>query len=299
VARLATALLVAMFLGLAPPVMSQVPEMGHEREQAFETAKRLIRERPEILKVSHSLLGQLLGEMGEESEEPASDSMRIFLEEIADEPANNPYIRQTALWSLGLFGAEQEHERMQRCLNDPDLKIAAATMLVRWGYWDEGSPLLIENESFGLLVLYARSKAEPVVREAMVSASPLGRVDAASCLAEYGDSLTKVNVARELIQQYVILHAAYADTTNLSRALYLCYEIIRVKNDPEDLMFLEAGIRYQDTLVRSTTFGAIFDRAREGDSQAISILQTAARTSSYSDIKEAAKYKLQEIGQQK
>jgi hypothetical protein len=297
VARLATALVVAMFLGLAPPAISQTAETGHEREQAFETAKTLIRERPEILEVSHSLLGQLLGEMGEESEEPASDSMRTFLEEIADEPANSPYIRNIALWSLRLFGAEQEYERVQRCLHDPNLKITAATMLVKWGYWGEGSPLLIENESFGLLVLYARSKAEPIVRKAVLSASPLGKIDAASGLTEYGDTLTKVSVARELIQQYVILHAAYADTTNLSRALYLSYEIIRVKNDPDDLMLLEAGMRYHDTLVRSTAFRTILDRAREGDSQAISILQTAARTSNYSDIKEAAESKLQEIGQ--
>lgn len=284
--KLTTALLITLACGLL-----QLQTCQAAGGRAFRRAQELIRERPERTQMRDLLLIKILSEIsfGIDSTETADDSIRVFLDELVDDSMNHPDIRGAAMRNLRIFKPDQELEHVRGFLGDPDFQLVAAGILVKWGYWDEGSPLLIANEIYGNLVLYAPSKAEPIVREAVVSASPQGRIRAAVLLREYGDTMAQVNIARDLIRQYVISGETYPDTSNLRHALRLAYGVLGGQRDPNDLQLLEAGLSHDMPPVRSNALSAIWAWAREGDCDAISVIRSAAESSKYRDVEEKAK----------
>ena len=84
---------------------------------------------------------------------------------------------------------------------------------------------------------------------------------------------------------------------NIRRALSTAHEILREQHDPSDLPLLEAGLSSGiHRSIRNTALSAIWAWAREGDSRAISVLQSAAKSSKYSDVKVTAEYYLESLG---
>jgi hypothetical protein len=283
--RLTTAFLITLAWGLLEFQTCQA--VG---DRAFRRAQELIRERPERTQERDLLLMKYLSAIGirMDTTETPSDSIRVFLDQLVDDSMNHPDIRRAAMGKLRMFEPDQELERVRRFLDDPDFQLVAAGILVKWGYWDEGSPLLIANEIYRHLVLFEPAKAEPIVREAVVSASPQGRIRAAVLLREYGDTMAQVDIARDLIQQYVVAGEIYADTSNLRHALRLAYGVLAGQRDPNDLQLLEAGLSHDMPPVRSDALSAVWAWAREGDCDAVSVLRSAADSSKYRDVEEKA-----------
>jgi hypothetical protein len=283
--RLTTAFLINLACGLL-----QFHTCQAAGDRAFRRAQELIRERPERTQERDLLLIKYLSAIGigMDTTETPSDSIRVFLDQLVDDPMNHPDIRRAAMGKLRIFKPNQELERVRGFLDDPDFQLVAADILVKWGHWDEGSPLLIANEIYRHLVLFEPAKAEPIVREAVVSASPHGRIKAGVLLRKYGDTMAQVDIARDLIQQYVVAGEIYADTSNLRHALRLAYGVLAGQRDPNDLQLLEAGLSHDMPPVRSDALSAIWAWAREGDCDAVSVLRSAADSSKYRDVEEKA-----------
>lgn len=288
--KLTTALFIVLVCGLLQLRICQADEQVPVENRACRRVQELIREKPERTQKRDLLLYKYLSSIGMhiDTSETPSDSMRIFLDGLVDDTMNHPLIRGGALRTLRLFKPAQELERVRGFLDDPDFRLIAADILIKWGYWDEGSPLLIENESYNHLVLFEPAKAEPIVREAVVSASPHGRIKAAVLLREYGDTMAQVDIARDLIRQYVISGETYPDTSNLRHALRLAYGALQGQRDPNDLPLLEAGLSHDMPPVRTMALSAIWAWAREGDCDAISAIRSAAESSKYRDVKDKA-----------
>lgn len=274
------------------PAVSQIRD-GRTRQEVFDQISYIVTNEPGELTLPDSGLDILLDEFAFNSEGEVTESMRILIEEIADDPSVHLTTRKVAVSALRLFSPELEVDRIRNLIDQKGLKIESAALLAEWGFWDEAKPVLIEHGAWrSLAALGEQSEVEPIIRSAIEDRSLpiMSRLYASSALEAYGDTLTQQETARSVLRDYLLDNQPVDDMKDLTRAISTSCNILIRGNQASDLYLMEAGLTYPNSNIRYFTASAIGKKAREdSDPIAIEILEYAKENSEFSEVRKIAR----------
>jgi hypothetical protein len=224
------------------------------------------------------------------SDKELPDSMIALLEKIALDTLVDVNGREAAIWGLGIVGESHEIGNIRFLLNDSESKVqsAAAGVLVRWGYWEEGSGVLVENQDWLTLVSSNMEQAESLIRRAAETETGYSQLKAAVFLDYYGDDETGRNVARSVLGSYVLSNQEENLSSDQLKSADVGFGLLAHGDLDQEINLMKEGIRHPSHYVRTVAFGALATRARDGDASARDAILDASQNSSYDEIRERA-----------
>lgn len=269
--------------------------------RAYERVQMIMSDNPHAAQWDNPALLHFLGALLKDEVPGPPKTGAGVIRNIADGPLNNAGLRALAVKALHWFHNDTVLQWVREYLQDPALEVSAATVLVRWGYWDEGCPTLLEHEEYRSLAVYDYDRAEAVLREAAENASPFGRINAGYELANhYGDHAERTRIARQLIDTYVLGDQPYPDTLNLLRALDCAYSVLQREEAPsEDMERFRTGVSNRYRIVRGEAFRGLFSLAKSGNAAATEEIMRLKDASPYPDVRNRAHIALQQMNAQR
>lgn len=292
---LTTGLLVCLVYGVACGAAELTPA------DAFERVQMIIADDPQVARQRESALNYFLLALWKDATPGPPETGASVILAIADDPLNDAGVRAKAVKALHWFHNDVILQRVREYLQDPLLEVSAATVLVRWGYWDDGAPTLLEREQYRPLAIYDYDRAEVVLREALETASPRGRIAAAYELAEhYGDHAERTRIARQLIDTYALNDQSYPDSNNVRKALNAAYSaLLHEDAKPEDMERYLVGVRNRYRIVRGEAFRGLFSLAKSGNPAATAEIMRLKDESPYPDVRNRAHIALRQMNVQR
>lgn len=273
------------------------------RRLVFNEILELINEYPAELKTPDSGIGDMIRELQYDAEGPVTDEMIAYFEKLADDEVVYPTTRAAAIRALYLSKPADQLERLRSLMaeDDPYAAIPAAALMVTWGFWDEGSKVLVDHEVWTSLSNVGDSlHVVPVLLLAVSdrTKSRLSRLNAAVAMGAFGDTTLKYSVARTLLAPVLSGSEQCTDTADFARCFSVAENIFDRSSVTGDVNILESALYFPDYGVQTSSLFALSRRARVlGDRNAVEVIRQAASQDVFAKIKDEASRQLETLGQ--
>ncbi|MCB9357872.1 MAG: hypothetical protein H6506_04430 [Calditrichaeota bacterium] len=264
------------------------------RQDAFDRIQIFVNASPSELRTPDSGLPEMIREWQYKSDGEVTTDMIAFFESLADDPMVYPTTRAAAIRALHLSSPELQLARLRRLMQEDNqyASIPSAALMVEWGFWEEGSRVLIEHEAWGSLASTGDSSmVSPILISIADDHSKAGvtRLRAAGALGSYGDTTYKYDVARDILASVVLRNEVCADTGDFLRCVTMIVDMLDRTDNPQDVELLDAALYFPNQGVQSFCLFALGRRARNlDDILSVESLERAASQSAFPELKRRA-----------
>lgn len=221
-----------------------------------------------------------------------------IVQAIIDFPVHDPDVGQAKIAVLHNFKDNvAAYECVVQALENPELKIQreAARVLFGWEEWDLSIPIIHKYGNYDALGVSKNNKDPrviPILQEgAQTSSSWEGRILAAFYLQSFGDSLTIIEVSRDVVANAPI----DMDDSSVARAKYTALRTLARCHITDNIPNITRLADDQSTLVRIQVVDILELYAYNGIEEAYQALQRIAEENDDLDLRGTAKVALENI----
>jgi hypothetical protein len=222
-----------------------------------------------------------------------------IVQAIVDFPVHDPDVGEAKMWALASFKDNPAaHACVVEALQNPEPKIQknAAHVLFSWGEWELAVPMIHRCGEYWMLGVsksHLDPRVVPILQEgARTSPSWEGRGQAAFYLQFFGDSLTSIEVALD-----IVAHAPRdVDDNSIARAKYTALRTLARYHATDNVTDVARLADDPSALVRIQVVDILQLYAYNGIEEARRALERIAQENADLNLRETAKAALSKIG---